>query len=237
MASYGFDGYALDNIEGPEQVLNMLCHETGIHRTVGISQLISLVSQSLLIEPCLIGYKPISRKDFTPSQNKKMEDTSISSWIAGRTSYRIIRRREYNASSTRLGTIRPATLFKTQQVDQSLKTEIGRKISELRDGLAGVEEEKATKEREHHEIKTAHGALQEEVKSIEAEKTAKQQEVAKFNRLKATLGPMEEDLKQKSVGGEEYKERARLLSNKLVELAVKKAKDALEYGVITSFSF
>ncbi|RPB14744.1 P-loop containing nucleoside triphosphate hydrolase protein [Morchella conica CCBAS932] len=208
LARYGFDGYALDYMEGPEPVLNMLCNEAGIHRT------------------------PISLKDFTPAQNKQMEETNIVQWIAGRTSYRIIRRREYNASSIRLGDIRPATVFKTQQVDQSLKIEIERKISELEEELASVEEEKIAKEREHREIKAMHETLKKEAKDIEGEKTSRQQEVAKFNKMKATLGPLEEDLKLKSVGSEEYKERIRELSNKLVELAVKKAKDALQYGRI-----
>lgn len=30
------DGWALDFLEGPEPVLNMLCHESRIHSTVGI---------------------------------------------------------------------------------------------------------------------------------------------------------------------------------------------------------
>lgn len=185
----------------------------------------------------LIGYKPISLRDFTPAQNKQIENTNIVQWIAGRTSYRIIRRREYNASSTRLGNIRPATVFKTQQVDQSLKTEIGRRISELEEELASVEEEKIAKEREHREIKTMHETLKKEALDIEAEKSAKHQAVTKFHKMKAGLGPLEDDLKIKSVGSEEYKERIRELTNKLVELAVKKAKDALQYGVISPFPF
>lgn len=33
---YGMDGWALDFIEGPEAVLNMLCHEARIHSTVSL---------------------------------------------------------------------------------------------------------------------------------------------------------------------------------------------------------
>lgn len=164
-----------------------------------------------------------------------MENTNIASWIAGRTSYRIIRRREYNASSTRLANLKNAHIFKVQQVDHSLKAEIQRKIHELEDELAEAKREIDVKKGEHHQLKQTHQAAQADKKAIENEKSQKQQETAKWTRMKATLEPSEEELKQKLSGGENYKTNMQILHNKQESLTVKKAKAALEYGVSRIF--
>lgn len=191
------------------------------------------ISCSIALEPQSdnLIIQPISTKDFTPQQNKSMENTSIYSWIAGRTSYRIIRRREYDASSTRLANIKSAQVFKVQQVDHALKAEMQRKVHELEDELVGIGKYIDSKKDEHQQLRQVCQATQIEKKAIEAEKGQKQQEFAKWNKLRGTLGPSEEELKLKQSGGESYKANIQMLNNKQGLLAVKKAHEALKFGV------
>lgn len=233
LARYGFDGYALDYLEGPEPVLNMLCHESALHRTVCVIKYTPVLSPH---SNCPI-IQPISSRDFTPQQNKSMEDTNIASWIAGRTSYRIIRRREYNASSTRLANLKNAHVFKVQQVDHTLKAEMQRKVHELEYELTETQKEVDVKMGEHHQLKQLHQAAQVERRAIEAEKSQKQQEVGKWSRLKANLEPSEEELKLKQTGGDSYKANLQALNDKQAALAVKKAQKALEFGVSLALYF
>lgn len=160
-----------------------------------------------------------------------MEATNISAWIAGRTNYRIIRRREYNASSTRVTNIKQASVFKVQQVDHSLKSDIQRKIHEMGDQLEDIKRDRDVIENEHRRIKQAYQAAQAERKAIDDEKGKKQAELTRWHKIKASLEPMEEELKQKLVGGDNYRENIKVLNERNSALALKKAKDALEYGV------
>lgn len=175
--------------------------------------------------------QPISSRDFTPQQNKGMENTNISSWVAGRTSYRIIRRREYDASSTRLINIRSAHVFKVQQVDHALKAELQRKVHELEYELVEIGKDIEIKKGEHQQLKKVHQAAQVERRAIEVEKSQKQQELGKWNKLKANLEPTEEELKLKQTGGENYKANMQILNNRQQILAVKKTQEALVFGV------
>lgn len=233
MTQYGFDGYALDYLEGPEPVLNMLCHESALHRTVCVVLMVFSGSNVLLSlhRMLIIQFQPISSRDFTPQQNKSMESTNISSWIAGRTSYRIIRRREYDASSTRVVILRSAQVFKVQQVDHALKAEMQRKVHELEDELAEMKKFVEAKNGEHQQLKQVHQAAQAERKAIEAEKGQKQQGLMKWNKLQGTLESCEGELKLKQTGGENYKANIQILNNNQALLAVKKTQEALELGV------
>lgn len=160
-----------------------------------------------------------------------MENTHISSWVAGRMSYRIIRRREYDASSTRLTNLKNAHVFKVQQVDHALKAVLQSKVHELEYALAESMKEIESKKVEHQQLKQVHQAAQVERKAIEAEKSQKLQELSKWNKLKANLEPSEEELRLKQTGGENYKANMQILTNRQGILAVKKAQEALEFGV------
>lgn len=160
-----------------------------------------------------------------------MGDTGISSWIAGRASYRIIRRREYGAISTRLANVKSAQVFKVQQVDHALKAEMQCKVHELEDELVGIEKYIGAKKDEYQQLKQVHQTAQIERKAIEAEKSQKQQEYSKWNKLQGTLGPSEEELKLKQSGGESYRANIQVLNNRQALLAVNKAQEALKFGV------
>jgi len=124
----GFDGWAKDFITGPEPVIASLCSENRLHQT------------------------PVSLRDISDEAYNKLENAEaspISSWVSGKHSYQVTRRREYNAKSTRVRQVRPAQAWTSQPVDASLKQQhreaiqtYNREMSEIREEL-NSEKEKA----------------------------------------------------------------------------------------------
>lgn len=102
MRKYGFDGWALDFINGPEPVLAMLCSKIRLQE-IGVSD-----------------------RDTTQQQFDMLQNSSIGSWVTSKSSYRIMRRREYGpgATSTQVRETKRAQIWTDQPVDFSAKQEI-----------------------------------------------------------------------------------------------------------------
>jgi hypothetical protein len=121
----GFDGWAKDYLSGPEPVLALFCSENRIHQT------------------------PISLRDISDEDFARLEKGSLSSWVAGKRSYQITRRREYgpDATSTRVRQIKPAQAWTSQPVDDSVRRGHQQNISmwnsELQEAKDTLESEKA----------------------------------------------------------------------------------------------
>ena len=140
LRGYGFEGWALDFIDGPEPVLAMLCGEVRLHQTA------------------------VTLRDVTERQYEALRDSPISNWVTSKASYQITRRREYGpgATSTRVRDIRRGRVWTDQPVDMSLKQELqanidewGREANELKrqadevnDRLEGLRREAHGLERE-----------------------------------------------------------------------------------------
>lgn len=114
----GFQGWAKDFLNGPEPVLAMLCSENRLHQT------------------------PVSLRDISDQTYTALENSSITSWVAGKQAYQIVRRREYGpgASSTRVRQVRPAKVWTSQPVDTSAKGTLQARIQELKDDIKIVKE-------------------------------------------------------------------------------------------------
>ena len=110
---FGFDGWALDYITGPEPVLAMLCAD-GPH----------------------LNQTGVALKDTSDEQYRLLENSVVQSWIAGKSIYRITRRKEYGAGavSTQVRDVKKAQIWTDQPVDMSVKRE-------LQDNIRGWEEE------------------------------------------------------------------------------------------------
>jgi hypothetical protein len=135
LAQLGFDGWARDFLTGPDPVIAMLCSEKNLHSTP-------------------IGLREISNEVFA-----RLEEGLMSSWVSGKRSYQVTRRREYGpgATSTRVREIKPAQMWTEQPVDVSLKREHQQNImlwnEQLQDIKEKLESERAAvlKIREEHE--------------------------------------------------------------------------------------
>lgn len=138
---FGFDGWAKDFLSGPDPVLAVLCSENRLHQT------------------------PVGLRDITDDEYNRIAEGTISSWVSGKHSYQITRRREYgpSATSTRTRQVRRAQIWTTQPVDASAKHELEQSIQVRKDEL-----------RELHETVEASKAkiaqLQREHEDIEREK-------------------------------------------------------------------
>ena len=119
MRQYGFDGSALDYLNGPEPVLAMLCGEIKLHETGVVS------------------------KDITSQQFETLEKSNISNWVTNKSTYRVSRRREYGAANTLVKPIKKAQIWTDQPIDQSTKQPILDKIHDLTDEIEGWQGELA----------------------------------------------------------------------------------------------
>lgn len=138
----GFQHWAKDFLVGPDPVLALLCNENRLHQT------------------------PLTIQEISDEQYSKIENSPITTWVAGRKAYQIIRRREYGpgATSTRVRSLRPARFWNDQPIDAAAKADIESKIRALDSELIKLEEkvneDKAELSRyggEHQEI-TKHKA-------------------------------------------------------------------------------
>ena len=109
MRRYGFEGWALEYISGPDPVLAMLCGEIKMHET------------------------GMAISDTTSQQFQMLQNSSISSWVTKKTSYRISRRREYgpSATSTQTRHVKKASVWTDQPVDPSAKRQLQDRMNNL----------------------------------------------------------------------------------------------------------
>jgi hypothetical protein len=103
---YGFQGWAIDYLKGPEPVLAMLCFDLRLHRTAVVFQ------------------------DTTAQQFEQLQNSPIDSWLTSKSNYNIVRRREYGpgATSTRVREVRRATVWTDQPVNLAAKRELQENI-------------------------------------------------------------------------------------------------------------
>lgn len=123
---YGFQGWAIDYLKGPEQVLAMLCYDLRLHRTAVVIQ------------------------DTTTQRYEQLQNSPIDSWITSKSSYNIVRRREYgpDAMSTRVREVRRATVWTDQPVDLATKRELQENIEGWGEELTSLREQNAAAQAE-----------------------------------------------------------------------------------------
>jgi chromosome segregation ATPase len=138
LVGYGFEGYMLDYINGPDEVLAMLCDNSRIHQIAYAS-------------------RPISDEQHTAVSN-----SPIRTWVSGRETFSIRTRREYNASSTSVTKLRPAQWFIDQPASTDETTALAKRIEELKaEGLElkgnhrSIRDEIKKLKEEVQELKTA----------------------------------------------------------------------------------
>jgi structural maintenance of chromosomes protein 5 len=120
LQSLGFDGWAKDFLTGPDPVLAMLCNEQFLFRT------------------------PIVLREISDQEYSRMESHhAINSWVAGKQTYKVNRRREYGpgATSTQVRQVRPARFWTNQQLDGSVKQELLDTIKQHENDKAEIEKE------------------------------------------------------------------------------------------------
>ena len=119
MRRFGFEGWALDYVNGPEPVLAMLCAEVHIHEA------------------------GVALRETTNQQYELLQNSSIQSWVSGKSTHKITRRREYGpgATSTLVKPIRRAVVWTDQPVDLTAKRELQENIQGWTEEVASFQAE------------------------------------------------------------------------------------------------
>jgi hypothetical protein len=145
LQSYGFEGWLIDYIEGPEPVLAMLCDNSNLHRI------------------------PVRLQGDGDNElfDRLGSESPIQTWVAGDQSFRIIRRREYNIFSTKVDLLKPARFWTDQPVDPGEERDLRTKIGEIE---MQMEEEK----RQWEELKASANTKREEKEALQKEKVRDQ---------------------------------------------------------------
>lgn len=122
--------------------------------------------------------------------NTVVENTGINSWVAGDTSYKINRRKEYgnDAKSVQVGTVRKARIFNTQQVDQGTKARIEDQIRNFALEVEGAGEEAKRINEERKRIKAQVQELDREKHALTEDKAIKQKRLREWYSLEAMIG-------------------------------------------------
>lgn len=136
----GFDAWAKDLLSGPEPVLAMLCSENRLNQT------------------------PVGLKDISDDMYAELESGSLSSWVSGKYSYQVNRRREYgpSATSTRVRPVKPAQVWTSKPVDASVKQQHQENIELWKEQLAEVSDKMRSEKATLTEVHSAHERNTEE---------------------------------------------------------------------------
>ncbi|OAA62506.1 structural maintenance of chromosome complex subunit [Niveomyces insectorum RCEF 264] len=163
LAAMGFDGLAVDYLEGPEPVLAMLCAERRLHCS------------------------PVSLESPRPDQyDLVVANDKISTWASKDQSYRVNRRREYGAHavSTAVRDIRPGRYWtEAAQADMSEKNELQAQLNEVNEKLRTLQEERQAVRNRAAEPARNGVMIDEEIERLREEKNQLQAEYSRWCAL------------------------------------------------------
>ena len=208
MKRYGFEGWALNYLTGPEPVLASLCYDVRLHLTA------------------------VSLQDTTSQQYELLQDSAIESWVTSKSSYKIIRRREYgpSATSTSVRDVKKATIWTDQPVDLRAKRDFLDNIKGWGEERASLTVEFNEAQKTVEELKDKMREVEEEQQRLQADKDSKQKSLGEFKALPTKLAQEEDKMgtAQESLAG--TKQRIQDISDKHDAVAIESAQAALDYA-------
>ncbi|RVD86682.1 uncharacterized protein DFL_004945 [Arthrobotrys flagrans] len=185
LSSWGFDGLAIDFINGPSEVLSMLCNSIALHR-VGISK---------------------SKLSLTQHQSVKM-GKKMTRWVADGVSTSIRRRSDYPDTETELNShIGQPQFFKTVEVDKHRIEEKRQRQNQLKGEIDEINREICVKKANFQELEDRASSLQEEKNALLQEKGNMQRAVAKYQRIRTLLSNEQEILEGLEKSGKGFKSK------------------------------
>jgi len=204
----GFDGWAVDFIDGPTPVLEMLI-------------------SSAQIDQC-----PIGRGELTDEQYKLLnENMGLKRFVSGQTSYAVSRRREYGpqAVSTSVRPVQSAKYWTDQPVDASARREIQQRIDTANSELKELTDLVKPLKADMAVLKQKGEDLRKEIEDIKKEKAVLQSAWSAQKALPDKIQAEEETLEGKIRDGEEVQEQRRKLRTQADHAVLRRAKKTLDY--------
>ncbi|KAL3473492.1 P-loop containing nucleoside triphosphate hydrolase protein [Aspergillus californicus] len=204
----GFQGWAKDFLQGPEPVLVVLYTENRLHQT------------------------PISIGDISDETYAMLENSPISSWVAGNQGFQIIRRSEYGpgATSTRVRQVRPARVWTSQPVDMSLKRELEQRIQMLRGEKSEVEQKMDDDRAKLTRLGEKNARVKSEREELEQEKSRKQNAFTEFRAIPEKIRQQEDKKTTIMAYFDELKVRIAEIRRKQDQLSIEKAGSIMKYA-------
>lgn len=206
--SFGLEGWIIDLLEGPDEVLAMLCDNRNIHATAYTS------------------------RDVPPDQHDNLSRSSISSWVTSSQSYQVTRRREYgdHATSTRVTALRPSRFFTDAPVNHGAEQELTRKIRENEVEMEEIKEQiQSLREQERPNTERLN-ELNAAKKAIDKEKTEKQSAFAQFQGLPIKLAAAEKRLQDAQTQIRKHRDSRLEIVARGDKIALEKGQLAIDYG-------
>ncbi|KAI9760938.1 MAG: hypothetical protein M4579_001314 [Chaenotheca gracillima] len=200
MRQYGFEGWALDFVQGPEPVLAMLCG--------------------------------VASGEISDRQYEALQQSSLSSWVSGKASFQITRRREYGpgATSTRVRDLKKAQVWTSQPVDDGAKRDLQRKINEHTDVFKELKKQIEEASDKIKQCRQDFTAVDEERNDLMKEKAEKQKAQAMFRALPTRLAQEKDKHADLEQTGSELKARLRTISDAIISLTMKQGQGAIDYA-------
>ena len=207
LGRYGLTGWALDYISGPEPVMAMLCANVRLERT------------------------GVGDQDTTPEQFELLQNGPIENWVTKRSSYKIVRRREYgpSATSTNVRDVRRAQVWTNQPIDIRAKRDLQENIEGWTGEITEFQSQVATAQKEIEELRDTVRETQDEVRNLQTEKAGKQKLLSDFRALPTKLAQQEEKLATAQQSLSEMRQRLRQISEKREQLTGERAEAAMDY--------
>ncbi|KAI9841244.1 MAG: Structural maintenance of chromosomes protein 5 [Sclerophora amabilis] len=208
MREYGFEGWAIDFIKGPDPVLAMLCGECRIHQT------------------------GVALQDVSDRQYETLQNSSLSSWVSGKSSFQITRRREYGpgATSTRVRDLKRAQVWTSQPVDVGARRDLQKQIAEWDEDLKELKQQVVEANEKLGELRREYKALEDEEESLAQEKAVKQRAQASFRAFPTRLAQERDKLATLEQNGSELKNRLLKISDRIDASTIEKGQGAIEYA-------
>lgn len=165
LARLGFESVVLDLIDGPDDVLAMLCDNRNIHQAVYTS------------------------RDIPNNRFDALESSSVGTAVSSRQHFTITRRREYGADgvSSRANNLRPAQLLTDQPVDTEAERAAARRMNEIDHEVDQIREEITGEHDRKRRLMKEVETLEGEIKAVEKDKSDKQSQHTQFNGLGTKL--------------------------------------------------
>ncbi|KAE9380162.1 P-loop containing nucleoside triphosphate hydrolase protein [Stipitochalara longipes BDJ] len=204
----GLDGWAIDFIDGPTPVLEMLV-------------------SSAQIDQCPIGLSEPSDEQY----NLLAENIRVKRFIIGTNSFLVSRRAEYGpqAVSTSSRGIQPAKYWTDQPIDVSARREIQERIDSLKSEFRELSEKARPLKEEIPNLKEKGAAVKKEIEDIKKEKAELQRAWSSQKALPDRIQAEEETLQGKLRDGDEVQEQRKKLRIQIDHAVLRRAKQTLEY--------
>ncbi|RAR01526.1 structural maintenance of chromosomes protein 5 [Stemphylium lycopersici] len=210
LAQYGFQGYMLDYIEGPDVVLAMLCDNSRLHQ----------------IACALDG--------ITDEQHNAVSTSPLRTWVSGEETFRVVTRREYGASSTSVTKLKAAAWF----TDQPANTEEVRKLETGMNELVKEKEELKDNHKlvadEIAKLKDEQEKLKQERDEIQADQDRTKKALAEWDALPEKIASKQTELDNYIQQNTETSTRVREIKAQARETSLHVAALTLEYAKVVT---